>query len=344
MVFLPLLKMFVNIDSESVKDIINSHNFGISLLNSIISAIVATIIAIILAFAAAFLTERINIRLRSFWNIMFTLPMLIPSISIGMGMVILFGNNGILTELLRIEGNVYGMTGVVIGSVLYAFPVAYLMLSDIIRYEDSSSYEAAKVLGISKFQQFKVITLPYLRKPLISVIFSIFTLVITDYGVALMVGGKFTTIPIVMYQEVIGQLNFGKGSVYGSLLLIPAVVAFVVDLLNKDKGNSTFVIRPHIRSNKFIYKVIAYVGCILIVTFILLPLISFVLLAFSADYPNDLTFTLDNFIELLSWCHRKTRGTFNMLFCKFFKQNKMVASLDETRFSNTPKYNEIGFY
>jgi hypothetical protein len=50
-------------------------------------------------------------------------------------------------------------------------------------------------------------------------------MIITDYGVPLMVGGKFKTISVVMYQEVIGQLNFGNGCVYGALLLIPAVIA-----------------------------------------------------------------------------------------------------------------------
>ena len=59
-----------------------------------------------------------------------------------------------------------------------------------------------------------------------------------------MVGGKYSTIATVMYQEVIGQLDFGKGAVYGTLLLIPAVIAFVIDLMNKDRGNSGYVTKP----------------------------------------------------------------------------------------------------
>jgi iron(III) transport system permease protein len=133
-----------------------------------------------------------------------------------------------------------------------------------------------------------------LRKPLINVIFSTFTLIITDYGVPLMIGGKYTTIPVVMYQEVIGQLNFGKGSVYGSLLLVPAVIAFVIDLLNQDKGNSAYVPKKHIPSNNTAGKVFAYVMCGLATVYTLLPILSFVLLSFSKDYPNDMSFTLDN--------------------------------------------------
>ena len=66
-------------------------------------------------------------------------------------------------------------------------------------------------------------------------------LVVTDYGVPLMVGGKTITLPVLMYQEVIGLLNFDTGIAVGFVLLIPAVIAFVVDMLNADKGKMSFV-------------------------------------------------------------------------------------------------------
>lgn len=294
MVIIPLARMFMYIDGASIQKVVSSPVFGQAVLHSVVSALLGTVITVVIAFLLAMCVERTNIKLKSVFGIIFVLPMLIPSISNGMGLVILFGNNGIITKFLGLSGNIYGLGGIVMGSVLYAFPVAYLMLADVIRYEDGSPYEAAKVLGIPKHRQFTAITLPYLRKPLISVIFSIFTLIITDYGVPLMVGGKYTTIASVMYQEVIGQLDFGKGAVYGTLLLIPAVVAFVVDLLNKDKGKSGFVTRPCEKANGKGVKALSYIYCAAMCIFTLLPLVSFVLLAFAADYPNNLTFTLAN--------------------------------------------------
>lgn len=170
-------------------------------------------------------------------------------------------NNGIITRLFGLNWNIYGMWGIVIGSVMYAFPVAFLMIRDILKYEDRSPYEAAEILGIPKWRQFTAITVPYLRKPLISVIFAVFTMIVTDYGVPLIVGGKFSTIPVVMYQEVIGQLDFGKGAVYGVILLIPAVVAFVFDLLNKDRGNSSFVTKKFEGTGSKLKKIFAYLFC-----------------------------------------------------------------------------------
>ena len=293
-VFIPLIRMFAYMDRDSIRRVVSSPNFFTAVTNSIVSAVLATVVTVIVAFALTFSVQRTNIRLKGIFEVIFVLPMLIPSISCGMGLVILLGNNGLLTRFLQLKSSIYGLHGIVIGSVLYAFPVAYLMLADVLRYEDGSPYEAAQVLGIPKWRQFVSITLPYLRKPLISVVFSVFTMIITDYGVPLMVGGKYTTIATVMYQEVIGQLDFGKGAVYGTLLLIPAVIAFVIDLLNKDSAKSGFVTKSCTQSNSAVSKSGAYICCITVSVATLLPVIAFVLLAFTVDYPNNLSFSLVN--------------------------------------------------
>lgn len=294
MVFLPLIQMLLHIDAQSIQRVFQSSSFAQALGNTITASVLATLATVVLAFALVLSVQRTAIRGKGLFGIVFMLPMLIPSISSGMGLVILLGNNGILTRLLHLPGSIYGLQGIVLGSVMYAFPVAYLMLSDVIQYEDGSPYEAAQVLGIPKWRQFTAITLPYLRKPLISVLFSTFTMIITDYGVPLMVGGKYTTIASVMYQEVIGQLDFGKGSVYGLLLLIPAVGAFILDFLNKDKGNADYVTKPCKQAEGTLAKLAAYTCCIVVCLLIALPLVAFVLLAFARNYPQDLSFTLDN--------------------------------------------------
>lgn len=297
LVFLPLIRMFSFMDAESIRRVAESPVFFTAIRNSLISSILSTLITVVIAFLLALCTMRTAIRFKSLFGIFFTLPMLIPSISSGMGLIILFGNNGILTNFLGLNTSIYGLWGIVIGSVMYAFPVAYLMLADIIHYEDGSPYEAAKVMGIPKWRQFCSIMLPYLRRPLISVFFSTFTLIITDYGVPLMVGGKYTTVASVMYQEVIGQLDFGKGTVYGSLLLIPAVIAFIIDLLNKDRGNESYITKPHPPARNRLLLLVSYLFCAGITVFTLLPILAFVVLAFARNYPSDLSFTFENVIK-----------------------------------------------
>ncbi len=300
-VLLPLAGMFLNLNGESIQAVFGSGMLGTVLRNSVTVSLLTTVISMVLAFLLAWCVERTAIPFKKCIRILATLPMLIPSVSIGMGAILLGGNNGLLTNLFGFEGgSVYGLPGIVWGSVMYSFPVAFLMFANVLRYEDSAPYEAAEILGISPVHRFFSITLPYLRKPLISVAFSVFTLSFTDYGVPLMVGGKFKTLPMVMYQEVIGQLDFAKGCVYGIMMLIPAVIAFIVDYVNKDGGNSAFVIKPFVLKKKPWKDALAFLVSVLITLFSILPIISFIVLAFVKKYPTDLTLTLANIQKTLA--------------------------------------------
>jgi iron(III) transport system permease protein len=217
-----------------------------------------------------------------------------------MGLLLLLGSNGLLTRLFGLGGSIYGFWGIVLGSVFYAFPVAFLMLADIFKYEDGSPYEAAAVLGIPRKNRFFSITFPYLRKPLIAVIFATFSMIFTDYGVPLIIGGRYTTMPVLMYQEVIGLLNFGKGSVIGAILLAPALVAFIFDIANKDRGNQTFVIHKIKPGKGRIRNWVAFAYCALICIIIALPIGIFAVLSFVRKYPMDMRFSLYNIIKTMN--------------------------------------------
>lgn len=97
-----------------------------------------------------------------------------------------------------------------------------------------------------------------------------------------------------MYQEVIGQLDFGKGAVYGSLLLLPAVAAFAIDLLNKEKGTRAYVAKPCQVAKGRDIRALSYICCGAAAIVTLLPIAAFALLAFAQDYPDTLQVTFRN--------------------------------------------------
>lgn len=293
-IVLPLIRMLSTMASVDVGAVITAKKFSKALRQSLLVSFTATVISVSLAGLLSWAVARTNIHHKTALNTLITIPMLIPSISHGMGLIILLGANGWLSRALGLTSGIYGFLGIVIGSVMYSFPVAYLMLYDVLRYEDGTPYEAAEVMGFTTRDKFFSITLPYLRKPLISVIFATFTMIITDYGVPLMVGGKYMTLPIMMYQDVIGMLDFGKGSVIGMILLIPALIACILDMANRDKGNGAFVGKPYrIKENKRRDR-IARIIVVLTVILVFLPIGSFSVLGFMKKYPIDMSFSLTN--------------------------------------------------
>ncbi len=293
-IVLPLYRMLSTMASVDIGAVIGARKFSKALRQSLTVSLTATVISVSLAGLLSWAVARTNVRHKTILNTLITVPMLIPSISHGMGLVIILGSNGWLSRLFGLTSGIYGFWGIVLGSVMYSFPVAYLMLYDVLRYEDGTPYEAAEVMGLKTRDRFFAITLPYLRKPLISVIFAVFTMIVTDYGVPLMVGGKYMTLPVMMYQDVIGMLDFGKGSVIGMILLIPALIACVLDMANRDKGNAAFVGKPYgIRLDK--KRDWAAKGIItLIVIAIFLPIGSFAILGFMRKYPIDMSLSMEN--------------------------------------------------
>ena len=300
LVVVPIIMMFTVLTAQDVKDVFESPKLLPAVGNSLLFTAIATVIVIIMAYALAWCIQRTDIKFKGIFNVILVLPMLIPSISHGMGLIILFGRNGIINNLLGIQSSfIYGPVGIITGSVMYAFPVAFIMLSDVLRYEDRSVYQAADILGIGKSKRFLRITLPYLRKPLIAAAFSTFAMIVTDYGVPLMIGGTTKTVSILMYEEAITQLKFGRGCVYGILLLIPAIIAFISDVLNKDKASSAFVKKEEGVKSSVGKNAAAYAICVTVSVIALLPIAAFIILAFVKSYPMDMSFTLDNFIKTM---------------------------------------------
>lgn len=298
-IIVPLVVLLSHITPDNIVAVFTSNQFLPMLKNSFVSTTLATLVSVSLALALAWCVHRTNIRHKNAISILFTVPMLIPSISHGLGLTILFGDNGVFTNLTGINIHLFGLTGIVLGATLYAFPSAFLIFTNIFQYEDFTTYEVANVLGLTKWQCFVQITFPNIKKTLISATFAVFSMIFTDYGIPLVVGGKMTTLPVYMYREVVGLLDYSKGGVLGAVLLIPAVMAFVIDMLNQDVASAGTVTKPYqIRSNKR-RDFVAACFCGIVLFLISIPIFTFALLCFVNHYPVDFSLTFNNIKEAL---------------------------------------------
>ena len=198
-----------------------------SALNSFHVAAVCTLIVVPLAFFYAYALTRTVLPARWLFQGIFLIPIFAPSLLPGLALVYLFGNQGFFKGLLG--GSIYGFDGIVIAQVFYCFPHATLILVTALATADARLYEAADALGASKLRVFFTVTLPGAKYGLISTALVVFTLVITDFGIAKVIAGNFNVLATDVYKQVIGQQNFSMGAVVGMMLLAPAALAFVVD-------------------------------------------------------------------------------------------------------------------
>ena len=116
-VVFPLATMLINMAGSDISAVLRLPRFRAALYNSFYVATTATIISISLAYVFALCIVRSNMRHREIFSVVVTLPMLIPSISHGMGLVLLLGVNGVITRLFGLPGTIYGFHGIIIGSM-----------------------------------------------------------------------------------------------------------------------------------------------------------------------------------------------------------------------------------
>ncbi len=205
-----------------------------SLGNSIFVSLTTTLVAVSLGFVYAYALTRTCIPAKGIFKGLAMMPLFAPTLLNGIALVYLFGRKGLITRgffgtIPGVDIHLYGPVGIIIAEVMFAFPQAVLILTIALGMTDVRLYEAADSLGAGRLRTFFTVTLPGIKYGLLSAVFVCFILAFTDFGAPKVVGGNFNILATDIYKQVIGQQNFIMGAVVSVVLLIPTVVAFVVD-------------------------------------------------------------------------------------------------------------------
>jgi iron(III) transport system permease protein len=302
---LPLASLLLRAFEDQNGSFVGLRNFAIyvttpslvrSAWNSIWTALTTTCVVIPLAFAYAYGLTRSCIPGKWIFRAIMLLPILAPSLLPALSLIYLFGNQGMLRWMMD-GGSIYGPWGIIGAQIFYCFPAAAIILAVALSTADGRLYEAAEALKASRFRIFLTVTLPGALYGLVSASVVVFTLVVTDFGIPKVIGGQFNVLATDVYKQVVGRQDLNMGAVVGLVLLIPAVLAFLLDRWAHGKRTATLsgravAYRPKPRLGR---DVPAFLLC-LTVAFALLVIVAVsVWGSFIRFWPYNLSLTLDNY-------------------------------------------------
>lgn len=267
-----------------------------SIYNSLGVAILTTAIVIPLAFIYAYALTRSRMRLKGLFYALAMLPLFAPSLLSAISLIYLFGNQGLLKHLL-FGASIYGPIGIVIAQVFYCFPHALIIIVTALRLADARLYEVANALGTPQSRIFRTVTLPGAKFGLINAAFVVFTLVVTDFGIAKVIGGQFNVLATDAYKQVVGQQNFEMGAVVGMVLLVPAVLAFVIDRLVQRRQVALLSARavPLEPKHNVLRDAALVLYCLVVAGILVTVLGTAIWASFITYWPYNLTLTLNNY-------------------------------------------------
>jgi iron(III) transport system permease protein len=210
---------------------VQSPSLAQSTRNTLSFAALTTATTVPLAFLFAYAIQRSCIPSKGLWRNIAMIPILAPSLLAAIAFIYLFGNQGVFKFMLGWFGlnSIYGMPGMVMAMTFASFPHAVMILMAALALSDARLYEAADSMGTSDVREFMTITLPGAKYGLISAAMVVFTMAVSEFGVPKVIGGNTSVLAVDIYKQVIGQQNFSMGAVVALVLLIPAVVAFIID-------------------------------------------------------------------------------------------------------------------
>ena len=202
------------------------QSFYNSLLLGTLTATASTIVGFLFAFAL----NRTNMPAKRFFEQMVQLPLVSPPFMFTLSVILLLGKNGLITKgLLGLTNfNIYGLKGLVLVQTISMFPIAYMTLNGVLQGINPDLEEGSLDLGASRFGVFRTITLPLSVPGLASAWLLVFVTSLADFANPMVLGGTFEVLSVQAYLQFTGMFNAPRGTALAVALLIPAMIAFLV--------------------------------------------------------------------------------------------------------------------
>lgn len=296
-----VVKSFVTLEGsvglDNYRAAFSRRGFWDATWNSLEMSTWTTLFSVTIGFMMAYAVHRTSMPVKTFFRLVAVVPLLAPSLVQALGLIFLLGRNGLVNRAFDLGLEIYGFPGLVIANTLYAFPQAFLIMSAALAVSDARMNEAAEVLGAGWFRIFFTVTLPSVKFGLISSAFLAFTVTITDFGNAMVIGGNYSVLATEIYNQVAGQMNFNLGAVVGIVLLIPAAVAFFVQRAAARKQFATLTDQsvPLEPKPSIWVDGTAFILCGLVAAAVLAVVLTVVYASFVTLWPYDYSLTLRNY-------------------------------------------------
>jgi iron(III) transport system permease protein len=211
------------------KEVLASKYLRQAFWNSVMMGALTAAVGSFVGFLFAFAVARTDIPLKKFLHLIAIIPIVSPPFIGALSIIMLFGNNGLITySLLKINNfPIYGFRGLLFAQVITFFPVAYITLRGIIESISPTLEDAALDLGGSRWKVFRKVTLPLAVPGIASSMLVLFIETMADFGNPLILAGsQFPILSVQAYLQITGMYDLPKGSALALLLLAPSITAW----------------------------------------------------------------------------------------------------------------------
>jgi putative spermidine/putrescine transport system permease protein len=206
------------------------------LLRTITISVTSTVLALILAFPVAHFLARLRKRWKSILIIIIVFPLLLGNVVRAMGWIAVFSQAGLMNRLLLSSGAISSplqilQTPLAVTVVLAAVVMPYMILTlqAVIEKIQPDLEEAARDLGASAWQVFRLVILPLAMPGILAGTLLVFVLCMNAYATPLLIGGpKVLMMAPALYSQIQEVSNWPLGGAMAVVLIGVTLLTSVV--------------------------------------------------------------------------------------------------------------------
>lgn len=188
--------------------------------NSLLIALVSSFFATVLGTLAGVALHRYKLPVLS---ALVLAPIAIPELLMGVSLVIFFV---IVNQMIGLLG--LGLTTVILAHISFCVGFVAIVVRARMAGMDDSLVEAARDLGATPFQAFRLITLPAIMPGIIAGALMSFTLSIDDFVITFFTAGAgVSTLPLEIYSKIKVAVTPEVNAVSSLLMLLTLVLAVI---------------------------------------------------------------------------------------------------------------------
>ena len=219
--------------NEIIKALFHPETF-FALRFSLITSAVALTVAIVIGVPSAYFMSRRNFPLKGLLETMLELPLVMPPLIVGVGLLFLFGQNMLGQHLAKLGISfIFNPAGAVVAQTFIATPIVMKSTRAAFSSIDRGYEEAAQTLGLNPLTVFLKVNIPLAGRSLFSGVVLAWARTMGEFGGTLMVAGAIRfhteTLPIAVYLNI----SSGETGIAISCALVLLTAAFVLLLVSR---------------------------------------------------------------------------------------------------------------
>ncbi|WP_341367156.1 thiamine/thiamine pyrophosphate ABC transporter permease ThiP [Yoonia sp. BS5-3] len=197
---------------------------------TVLQALASALISVVLAIPVARALARRQFPGRQVLITLLGAPFLLPVIVAVLGLLAVFGREGLLNTLLVAVGlspiSIFGFHGVVLAHVFFNLPLAIRLILQGWLSIPAERFRLAATLDVSVTG---LLEIPMLRSVLPSAFLVIFLICLTSFAVALTLGGgpRATTVELAIYQALRFDFDLNRAALLACIQFFICVIAAV---------------------------------------------------------------------------------------------------------------------